>query len=201
MSRLRTALAWGATAAVVVVPVAVAARSPLLEWRDAVYVVAGFAGVLGLAALFLQPLLAAALLPGLSPARARVLHRWLGAGLVAAIVVHVAGLWITSPPDVIDVLLLRSPTPFSVWGVAAMWAAFAAALLAVLRKRLPLRVWRLGHTVLVSVVVAGTAVHALLIVGTMGDVSKAVLCASAVLALGAAILRRRVWVMFRRRGA
>ena len=201
MSRLRTGLAWGATAAVVVVPVTVAARSPLLEWRDGVYVVAGFAGVLGLAALFLQPLLAAALLPGLSPARARRLHRWLGAGLVAAIVVHVAGLWITSPPDVIDVLLLRSPTPFSVWGVAAMWAAFAAALLAVLRKRLPLRVWRLGHTVLVSVVVAGTAVHALLIVGTMGDVSKAVLCALAVLALGAAILRRRVWVMVRRRGA
>ena len=48
------------------------------------------------------------------------------------VIVHVAGLWLTSPPDVIDVLLFRSPTPFSAWGAIAMWAVFAAALWAAL---------------------------------------------------------------------
>jgi hypothetical protein len=47
--------------------------------------------------------------------------------LVVAVVVHVGGLWITSPPDMIDALLLTSPTPFSAFGVIAMWAIFAVA--------------------------------------------------------------------------
>ena len=60
-----------------------------------------------------------------------------------------------------------------------MWAVFAAALLAALRRRLRLRprVWRLGHTTLAAVIVVGSVVHAMLIEGTMGIVSKAAICA------------------------
>ncbi len=105
-----------------------------------------------------------------------------GSLLVVAVVIHVVGLWITSPPDVIDALLFRSPTPFSLWGVSAMWALFAAALLAALRSRIPPNNWRLSHMGLVSIVVVGGAIHALLIEGTMEPVSKVVLCAIAVCA-------------------
>jgi len=107
------------------------------------------------------------------------LHAWVGAGLAVAIVVHVGALWLTSPPDVIDALLFESATSFSIWGVVAMWAAFAAAVLAALRRRLRWKpaIWRLGHLVLAVTTVVGTVVHALLIDGTMGTVSKAVLCA------------------------
>ena len=110
--------------------------------------------------------------------RGRRVHRFVGGILVAAVVIHVAGLWITSPPDVVDALVFASPTPFSAWGVIAMWAVFAAALLAALRRRLRLRprMWRFAHTALAAVVVVGSIVHALLIEGTMETVSKAVLC-------------------------
>ena len=175
----RAILAWAALGLAAAVPIAVAATSPLLAWRGPVYVAAGFAGVIALALLLVQPLLAGGYLPGLSGPRGRRAHRWVGVALVAAVALHVAGLWLTSPPDVIDALLLRSPTPFSVWGVVAMWAVLAAALSAALRRRLRVRPrrWRLVHTSLAAVVVTGTAVHALQIEGTMGAVSKAVLCA------------------------
>ena len=193
-SRSATLLPWLAVAAATVVPIGVAAASPLLAWRDPVYIAAGFAGVLGLALLLVQPLLAGGHLPGLTGPRGRRVHRRVGIALVALVVLHVAGLWITSPPDVVDALLLRSPTPFSVWGVLAMWAVFAAALSAAFRRRLPLgtRRWRLAHTALAALVVTGTVVHALRIDGTMGAVSKATLCA---LVLGAT-----AWVVVERRG-
>jgi predicted ferric reductase len=174
----RAVLIWAAIAAALAVPAAIAAASPLLAWRDPVYIAAGFAGVLAMALLLLQPLLAGGYLPGLPARRGRRLHFWVGLGLVTAVAAHVLGLWLTSPPDVVDALLFRSPTPFSAWGVVAMWAVFAAALLATLRRRLRLRplVWRRCHTTLAAVTVVGSVVHALLIEGTMGAVSKAVLC-------------------------
>ena len=115
--------------------------------------------------------------------------------LVAAVIVHVAGLWITSPPDVIDALLFRSPTPFSVWGVIAMWSIFVVAVLAASRRRLRLspRTWRITHSIMAVVIVVGTVIHALLIEGTMETISKAALCAL----VGAATLKLmadlRVW--------
>ncbi|MBT8412433.1 MAG: ferric reductase-like transmembrane domain-containing protein [Octadecabacter sp.] len=157
----------------------------MLEYRDPIYIAGGFAGVLALTMIFLQPLLAAGYLPGLPANRGRLLHRWVGGGLVLAVVIHVAGLWITSPPDMVDALLFASPTPFSAWGVIAMWAIFGAAMLAAFRKRFRLRfqVWRRAHTSLAVVTVAGTVVHALLIEGTMETMSKVALCILAVLAV------------------
>lgn len=179
-------LIWAGFALAVVVPLTFAATSEYLAWRDPVYIAAGFSGVIALCVALVQPLLAAGWLPGLRRLRGRRVHRFIGVVLVAAVVVHVAGLWITSPPDIEDALLLRSPTPFSIWGVVSMWALFAAALLAILRRRLSPRVWRIGHTSLVSIVVLGGAIHAMLIEGTMEPISKAVLCGLAIVATAAA---------------
>lgn len=113
---VRAGLIWTGLAAAILLPVALAAASPLLQWRQPVYITAGFAGIIAMSLLLLQPLLAGGLLPGLRGPRGRKLHRRTGALLVSAVILHVAGLWITSPPDVIDALLFRSPTPFSAWG-------------------------------------------------------------------------------------
>jgi hypothetical protein len=179
MRRGRIALVWASLAVAIIVPIAAAATSPLLAWRGPVYILAGFAGVIALALLLPQPLLAAGGLPGLSPLTARRLHRGIGGVLVLAVVVHVAALWITSPPDVIDALLFASPTPFSVWGVTAMWALFAVVPLVMLRRKvsqtLGPRLWQRAHMALGLVIVLASVVHALLIDGTMETVSKAAL--------------------------
>jgi predicted ferric reductase len=180
----RVTLIWAALAAAICVPIAAAAASPLLEWRGPVYILAGFAGMIALGLMLVQPLLIAGYLPGLSAYRGRRAHHWIGGALVAMVVVHVAGLWITSPPDMIDALLFASPTPFSPFGVIAMWAIFAVALLALLRRRLGLRTWRIVHMSLAVVIVAGGVVHAMLVEGPMETISKAALCA---LVFGAAI--------------
>jgi predicted ferric reductase len=180
----RAALIWIALAAAICVPIGLAATSPQLAWRGPVYILAGFSGIVALGLMLVQPLLIAGYLPGLSAYRGRRVHHWIGGTLVVAIVVHVAGLWITSPPDMIDALLYTSPTPFSPWGVTAMWAIFAVAVLAIFRRRLRLRTWRIAHMLLAIVIVAGSVVHGILIEGAMETVSKAALC---VLVLAAAI--------------
>jgi hypothetical protein len=197
---LRAVLIWAAVVAALVVPIAAAAASPLLAWRDPVYVAAGLAGVIALGLLLLQPLLAGGYLPGVRMRLGRRVHAWVGIGIVSAVVIHVAALWVTSPPDVIDALLLRSPTPFSAWGVVAMWAVFASALLAALRGRVRLRlvVWRLCHVSLAMLIVVGSVVHALLIDGTMEIASKAVLCVLVLAALAKVVVDLRLLAGLRR---
>ncbi|MEM9781629.1 MAG: ferric reductase-like transmembrane domain-containing protein [Pseudomonadota bacterium] len=203
MAPARAVLIWAAVSVALVVPVAIAATSPQLAWREPVYIAAGFAGVVSLGLLLLQPLLAAGSLPGLPVRRGRKLHFWVGIALVTAVVIHVGGLWITSPPDVVDALLFRSPTPFSVWGVIAMWAVFVAAVLAAFRRRLRIRPqrWRLYHIALASIIVVGTVVHAMLIEGTMGTLSKAALCALVLAAAAKIILDLRSTILPARRKA
>ncbi len=186
-------LIWAALSIALIVPLAVAVASPLLAWRDPIYIGAGFAGVMAMAFLLLQPLLAGGYLPGLPVRRGRRLHGLVGALLTAAVLIHIIGLWLTSPPDVIDALLFRSPTPFSAWGTVAMWAVFATAALALVRRRLRLkpRAWRLCHLTSASVVIVGGVTHAMLIEGTMGTVSKAALCALVIAAAVKAISDQR----------
>lgn len=194
---VRAVLIWGLVLVLLAAALVEAALSPLLAWRQPVYIAAGFAGVVALGLLVVQPLLAAGLLPGLRRRRSGQVHLWLGGGLVASVVVHVAGLWLTSPPDVVDVLLFRSPTPFSVWGVLAMWAVFAAGLVAAGRRRLRPAVWRTAHTVLVLAVVGMSVAHAALIEGTMGMGSKAALCVAALGASVWGVTRMGVWQAWR----
>ncbi len=200
---MRALLIWTALAAALFVPVAIAATSPLLAWRDPIYVLAGFAGIVAMGLLLLQPLLVGGYLPGLPILRSRRLHFWVGIGLVSTVVVHVLGLWLTSPPDVIDALFFRSPTPFSVWGVIAMWGLFSAALLAAFRKRLRLRpvVWRFCHVTLAALVVLGSIVHAMLIEGTMGMASKVALCVLVLAAAVKVVVDLRPWAHLTRRKA
>jgi hypothetical protein len=188
----RIVLIWTALAAAIGAPLALAATSPLLQWRGPIYIAACYAGILALALMLAQPLLIGGHLPGFSAYRARRLHRGIGGALVAAIIVHVAGLWFTSPPDMVDALLLASPTPFSPYGVAAMWALFAVALLAMFRRHIGLRAFRIAHLSLAVVILAGSAAHAWLVEGIMETISKAALCVLTV-AAGAAVMARRVW--------
>ncbi|MEM7319988.1 MAG: ferric reductase-like transmembrane domain-containing protein [Pseudomonadota bacterium] len=193
--RLKAIVVWAAIAGVVIAPLVAAAASPLLAWRDPIYIMAGFAGVASMILLFIQPLAIAGWLPGLGGYRGRIVHRAIGTALVLAVLIHVSTLWMTSPPDVVDALLFRSPTPFSAWGVIAMWAVFAAALLAVFRRRLRLRPrsWRRLHTSLAAAVVLGSVIHALLIEGTMETMTKAALCILVPGATIAALIDLRIW--------
>src|SRR6478752_9214937 len=193
MRLARVSLIWAVLAAAILVPIGLAATSPQHEWRGPVYIVAGFAGIIALGLVLVQPLLIAGYLPGLSGYRGRRAHHWIGGALAVAVVIHVAGLWFTSPPDMIDALTFSSPTPFSPFGVTAMWAIFAVALLAAFRRRLRLRTWRIAHTLLAVVIVAGSAIHAILIEGTMETVSKAVLCALVLAAAVKVMTDLRVW--------
>lgn len=191
----RVILIWVALALVIRVPIAAAATSEQLAWRGPVYILAGFAGIIALGLVLVQPLLIGGYLPGFSAYRGRRAHHWIGGALALAIVFHVAGLWVTSPPDMIDALTYTSPTPFSPFGVTAMWAIFAVALLTLLRRRLGLRprTWRFVHMPLAIVIVAGSVAHCLLIEGTMETISKAALCALVVAATVKAMVDLQVW--------
>jgi predicted ferric reductase len=186
---------WAGLAGAIVVPIVAAAGSSLLAWRHPVYIAAGFSGVFALCLLLVQPMLIGGFLTGLPAYRARRFHRWIGGALVVAVMAHVGGLWMTSPPDVIDALLFVSPTPFSAWGVIAMWAIFVAALLAAFRHRLRLqpRNWRILHASLAATIVGTSVVHAMLIEGTMEIVSKSVLCVLVLAATIKALIDLRVW--------
>ena len=188
-------LVWGALTLFLGGVVVVSLMSPFLAFRQPVYIAAGLAGILGLCVMVLQPLLVTGSLPGAEGRHGRRLHFIVGVGLVALVITHVGGLWLTSPPDVIDALTFTSPTPFAPFGVVAMWAVLLAALLGMLRKRLGsgLRVWRRAHSGLVAIAVLGTVIHAILIEGTMEPVSKALVCLVAVLVTAYAIRQRRSW--------
>ena len=195
MRSARGGLIWVALVAIVCVPIALATASPLLAYRGPVYILAGFSGIIALAFTLVQPLLIGGYLPALSGYRGRRAHHRVGGALVVAVVVHVGGLWITSPPDMIDARLFTSPPPVSPWGAIAMWAIFAVALLAAFRRRLGLapRTWRLAHMVLAVVIAVGSVVHALLIEGTMETMSKVAFCALALAAMIKVMVDRRVW--------
>ncbi|PPD16055.1 MAG: ferric reductase [Methylobacterium sp.] len=203
MPTSRAVLIWAGLAIAIAVPSILAALSPLLAWRDPVYIVAGFAGLAAMVLVLVQPLLAGGLLPGLPPRIGRRVHRFVGIALVLMVVIHVAGLWKTSAPDVIDALLFESPTAFSPWGVVAMWAVFAAALLAALRGPLRINplVWRIGHSLLAVVIAVGTVVHAVLIEGPMEPVSKALFGALVLIVTAKVLLDLRAWALLARRKA
>src|ERR671910_1338186 len=100
--RFSSALAWGSAAAVMIVPVAVAALSPSLASRNIPYIVGGFAGIVGLSLLFLQPLLPAGYLAGSEGPAGRRWHRWLGLAIVVAVALHVGGPYLGRPPRTIQ---------------------------------------------------------------------------------------------------
>ncbi len=189
-----TLLIWGGLGVVMIAPALIAATSPYLEYRNLPYIVGGFAGIVCLSLFVIQPLLAAGYLPGSRRAVERRWHRWIGAAIVLCVVLHVGGLYLTSPPDTLDALLLVAPTPFSVYGVLAMWGVVATAALALLRRRSGLRypTWVLLHNALALVVVVATAIHALQIEGAMETTSKRLLCLAVLATTVVALLDLRI---------
>ncbi|MXU65088.1 ferric reductase [Rhodobacteraceae bacterium KN286] len=183
------------------VPILIAAASPLQSYRSIAYVSGSLAGVTALMLLIAQPLLAGGLWPGLTRAATRRWHRRAGGVLAASVLVHVGGLTIASPADAIDALMLVSPTPFSIYGVTAMWVTVLTVLLVVLRRRLPVRpvTWAWLHNGLALLLVGATVVHAMMIEGTMGPVSKGLACAAALVAGTGIIAYLRVWRTLRHR--
>ncbi|MGB0660788.1 MAG: ferric reductase-like transmembrane domain-containing protein [Mangrovicoccus sp.] len=175
---MRGVFLWGGLAVVTLLPLILAATSPLLAWRQPVYIAAGLAGVIALALLPFQPLLAARALPGLSPGQSRKLHRILGGTLLALIIAHVIGLWITSPPDMIDALTFTAPTFFSVFGVLGMWMLFATAFLAMRRRHILAKTWRSWHQGLGLAIALCSILHAIMIQGSMEFWSKTALCST-----------------------
>ncbi|WP_422049962.1 ferric reductase-like transmembrane domain-containing protein [Shimia sp.] len=186
----KAALIWSALGLALLLPLIIAAQSPYLAYRNLAYILAGFAGIIALLLFFVQPLLAANQLPGLRPRSARLWHRATGSLILIAVAVHIGGLYLTSPPDALDALLLVAPTPFSVYGAIAFYGLIITALLVTLRQRLPLRFlhWSILHNTLALIIVISTVVHALLIEGTMGTVSKWLTCI--------AVLAITLWVLW-----
>ncbi|GKX34216.1 MAG: ferric reductase [Rhizobiaceae bacterium MnEN-MB40S] len=185
---------WAVLATMMIGPVLIAGASPYLAYRNTAYIVGGFAGIISLSLLLIQPLLAAGYLPGARAVTERKWHRWVGTAIVACVGLHIGGLFITSPPDTLDALLLVSPTTFSVYGVVAMWGIVLTAALVILRHRLGLRyaTWRLVHNGLAAIVVAATVTHALQIEGAMETVSKWGLCLAVAAATGATLIDLRL---------
>ncbi|MGX9855362.1 hypothetical protein ACR03S_07990 [Limimaricola variabilis] len=122
-----------------------------------------------------------------------------GAVVVLLVVVHVAGLWITSPPDMIDALTFSAPTAFSAFGVISMWMLFSAAGLALARGRIGIRSWRAGHASFVSLAILTAIAHAMLIEGTMGMLAKTALCLLVLNATGNVMANLEIWRSFRSR--
>ncbi|WP_210168274.1 ferric reductase-like transmembrane domain-containing protein [Aureimonas sp. Leaf454] len=172
-----------------------AAASPLQGSRDVVWVVGGMAGVVALSLLFLQPILITGFLSPRRLTQERRWHRWIGSAIVVLVLLHVVGLYVTSPEDIMDALLLVSPTPFAVYGVMGLAGVVLTAGLAIVRRSLPLWIWQSVHTVLAGVIVAGSIVHALLIEGVMEETSKLLLCVSLGAATSVALLitARKAW--------
>jgi hypothetical protein len=74
MGLARRTLIWAALAAALCLPIAAAATSPQLAWRGPVYILAGFAGIVALGLVLVQPLLIGGYLPGLQAYRGRRAH-------------------------------------------------------------------------------------------------------------------------------
>jgi predicted ferric reductase len=200
--RLYTVTIWVVLAWAVIGPVAIAATSPLLGARTGVYIMAGMAGVVALALLFVQPLLATGFLPGLKVAQARLWHRWVGTGIAIGVALHVGGLYLISPSDALDALLLVAPTPFSIYGVIGMRSVVFTIILVVLRSRMGFgyNAWRIIHNGLSAIVVVTSVVHALMIEGTMGSLSKQILCFFVVaIMMIASLFLRVIKPIFRKR--
>ena len=176
-------------------PIAAAALSPLLEWRGPVYILAGFAGIVALGLMLVQPLLIGGYLPGLSGRIGRRAHHWIGGALVGG-----GGDPRRRP---LDHQSARHDRRADVRIADAVLAFRRDRDVGDLRRRaaggpapaigLRPRTWRIAHTLLAIVIVAGSVAHAILIEGTMETVSKAALCVLVLAATIKVMADLRVW--------
>lgn len=187
--RVPNGLGWILLAFCLGMPALLAAFSPLLEWRGPVYTAAGFAGILAYSFMLWQPLLMAGHWPPIKRRYARLLHRAVGAGVILLVAVHVLGLYLISPMDVLDVLSFRSPTPFGLWGAIALYILLVLGFVVLFKRKIPLARWRFLHLSLASILSLTTILHVLPIEGTMESISKWILAAALLAALTRVVFR------------
>ena len=199
----RRIAAWIVIAALAGVPVLAAAVSPLQRGRELLWVTGGMAGVLALSLLFLQPLLMAAAPPLMRAGAGVRWHRIGGIAIVFMVALHVGALYLYSPDDITDALLLVAPTPFSLYGVISLWCLVLTAALAAARRVLKIgyRPWRILHSVLAAAVVGAGAIHAIQIEGAMEEYSKLAICIAALVVTTAGAIEVNVLAPLRRRQA
>jgi predicted ferric reductase len=181
---LQTWIGQGALLGFVGLPVLLAALHPLQAGREPLWVWGTLAGVLALSLMVIQVLLPTGWLNvALGESKWRW-HRILGISVTGLVLAHVVGLYLYSPDDIGDALVLAAPT-YSRLGMLSLGCLLLTVALALVRHRLPLTLsdWQILHSVL-AVAVVGTAVaHALLLQGTLDGFAEGLLCGSAIVAV------------------
>lgn len=187
-------LAWLGVAGAMTVPVALAVASPYLAYRNPAYILGGFAGIVCLALLLIQPLLAAGYLPGLSPVQARRWHRRAGVG-DRAVRGDPCRRPVRDQPARHDrrAVAGRADPVLGLRGGGDVEPLPGRRLVPLRRRtRLGPRGWSLLHNLLALVVVVATALHAVQIEGAMEPVSKTALCGLVLIATAAALIDVRL---------
>lgn len=191
--------AWRLLAAVLIVlPLAAVAAGPN-DGRTATWVLGSLAGVLALSLLVVQ-----ILLPrsgrGLAT-RPLSLHRVLGLVIAGGVAAHILLLYLISPDDISDALVLDAPT-YSRLGVIAAFCIGLSILLTVGRRRLRLHYsnWRILHAVLAVAIVGASYAHALMIRGPLDGPVELFLLAAGLTAGTTVVCRRLLTLGGRRRG-
>jgi predicted ferric reductase len=151
------------------------------------------AGVVALSLLILQVLLPTPWLGRLFAGRDLSVHRLLGLAVAAVVLAHVVGLYLSSPDDIRDALVLAAPT-YSRLGVLAAWCVVLSVALALARRRLGLTYsdWQILHAALAVAIVGNAVAHTVMIRGTLDGPVELLLCAAAVVAVSAAFVHRLV---------
>ncbi|MBE9138248.1 ferric reductase-like transmembrane domain-containing protein [Nodosilinea sp. LEGE 07088] len=177
----------------VLLPTLLAASSPLQVGRAPLWVLGTLAGVLSLSLLVVQVLLPTKWLNMFVGQQNLGWHRILGISVTGLVIAHIVGLYLYSPDDIGDALILAAPT-YSRLGVLSFWCLLLSMILAFARHKLQLVYsdWQILHSVL-AVAIVGTAVaHAMLLQGTLDGFAEGLLCGSVMVAVSAAIVR---WYM------
>ena len=181
-------------------PLVAAAASPLQTGREAVWVIGALSGVLALSLLVIQVLLPTPWLRGIIFGDDSRVHRILGIAVAAVVLAHIIGLYIASPDDIADALVLQAPT-YSRLGVLSAWCLALSLGLALARRKLALTYsdWQIVHAVLAVVIVATAVAHTVMIRGTLDGPVEVLLSGAAVIAVTAAVVYRFIlWPLQRR---
>jgi Ferric reductase like transmembrane component len=189
-----------ALAALLIVPAAAAVASPLQVGRELSWVFGALAGVVALSLLTVQVLLPTSWLDGLLVGRDRRWHRTVGLVIVGIVLAHVAGLYVYSPDDVRDALVLAAPT-YSRLGVLSAWSVGLSVTLALGRRRLGLTHadWQILHSTLAVAVVTTAVGHAVMVRGTLDGPAELLVCGAALVAVSAAVVYQHLLRPLRRR--
>ncbi|MGJ3245162.1 MAG: ferric reductase-like transmembrane domain-containing protein [Elainellaceae cyanobacterium] len=177
----------------VLLPTLLAALSPLQVGRAPLWVLGTLAGVLSLSLLVVQVLLPTKWLNMFVGQQNLGWHRILGISVTGLVIAHIVGLYLYSPDDIGDALILAAPT-YSRLGVLSFWCLLLSMILAFARHKLQLVYsdWQILHSVL-AVAIVGTAVaHVMLLQGALDGFAEGLLCGSVMVAVLAAIVR---WYM------